>query len=128
MVPTLRYSDSFVPLPASLGEVGDEGLNWSRLIDTLQAANRRQGAGFVVFGAVVTKRTMWLAASALWGAVFTLGPLLAGDAAVAGMGSSGGQHGSAEWHEPLFLRDNQQTNAFRTANAQQRATMQASFD
>eukprot|EP01051_Picozoa_sp_SAG22_P015030 SAG22_NODE_1911_length_3328_cov_2.473521_4_plen_539_part_00 len=64
------------------------------LMFTRQSANRGQGAGFVVFGAVVTKRTMWLVASALRGAVFTLGPLLAGDAAAAGMGSSGRQHGS----------------------------------
>ena len=49
------------------------------------------GRGFVVFGQVVTRRTLWLALSAIYGVMVAFGPTVLGEVGL-GVNGAGGQH------------------------------------
>jgi hypothetical protein len=54
--------------------------------------------GFVVFGQVVTKRTLWVGGSAFYGMMVAFGPTLLGEAGLASTcGAGGSQHASCEF-------------------------------
>jgi hypothetical protein len=60
-----------------------------RFLKNVQALNKQQGLGFVVGGQVITKRTLWLAMTTMYGAVAAFGPTLLGEA---GLAASCGTH------------------------------------
>merc|ERR1711969_186421 len=65
------------------------GLN---LLKHLKALNKDQGLGFVIGGVVVTRRTLWLAVSAAYGLITTVGPLLLADVGLAPSCGGSAQH------------------------------------
>ena len=66
------------------------GINF---LKTIKALNKDQGLGFVVGGQVTTGRTLYLAATGIYGMVVAFGPAFMGEVGLAGScGASGGSH------------------------------------
>eukprot|EP01046_Picozoa_sp_COSAG06_P029243 COSAG06_NODE_2697_length_6436_cov_8.420546_3_plen_654_part_00 len=67
-------------------------------VKSVQSLNKQQGLGFVVFGQVVTKRTLGLAASTIYAVAVAVSPTILAEAGLEpSCGAGGGQHGSCEF-------------------------------
>lgn len=56
---------------------------------SLRVLRRR---GFVVFGQVTTRRTLWIALSSIYGGIMAFGPIILGEVGLGGANGAGGQH------------------------------------
>jgi hypothetical protein len=68
------------------------------LLSMLRGLNKQQGLGFVVGGVVITRRTLWLVLSGLYGLSATVGPTLLGNLGLEATCTRGGaQHASCDF-------------------------------